>query len=82
MPLIISDDELRAAGLTEQEAKIEIACRWFDSGKLTFGHALQLAALSESEFETQLHTRGIPRHKYTEQMLDQDVAALKKLGRW
>jgi predicted HTH domain antitoxin len=39
MPLVISDDVLQAAGLSEREAKIEIACRWFDAGKLSIGHA-------------------------------------------
>lgn len=82
MPLVISDETLRAAGLSEPEAKLEIACRWFDAGKLTIGHAARLAGISESEFEAQLEARGIPRYRYTDQMLDHDVDALKKLGRW
>lgn len=82
MPLLISDDALRAAGLSEREAKIEIACRWFDEGKLSLGHAAALADMSELEFETELSVRGVPRYRYTEEMLDHDVEALKKLGRW
>ncbi len=82
MPLVISDETLRAAGLNECEAKVEIACRWFDEGKLAFGHAARLAGGTEPEFEAQLEARGIPRYRYTEQMLEQDVETLKKLGRW
>jgi predicted HTH domain antitoxin len=82
MPLVISDEALQAAGMTEQEAKVEIACRLFDAGKLTLGHASRMAGLSELEFEAELTQRGIPRYRYTEEMLEQDVATLKKLGRW
>ena len=82
MPLVISDEALRAAGMSEQQAKVEIACRWFDAGKLTLGHAARMAGSSETEFELELEQRRIPRYRYTDEMLEQDVAALKKLGRW
>jgi predicted HTH domain antitoxin len=82
MPLLITDETLRAAGMNEQQAKVEIACRWFDSGKLAFGHAAAFAGVSEREFEAQLEERGLPRYRYTEEMLDQDLETLKKLGRW
>ncbi len=82
MPVLISDETLRAAGMNEREAKLEIACRWFDAGKLSLGSAAQLASLSPNEFENELQQRGIPRFRYTEENLDDDVAALKKLGRW
>ena len=81
MPLVIPDDALRAAGMDEREAKIEIACRWFDAGKLSIGHAARLAGLSQAEFEAELEDRGIPRYRYTEEMLEHDVEVLKKLGR-
>jgi len=82
MPIVISDETLQAAGMNEREAKVEIACRWFDAGKLALGHAARLAGLSETEFEAELEQRAIPRYRYTEQMLEDDVASLKKLGRW
>ena len=82
MPLVIPDEMLKAAGTNESEAKIEIACRWFDAGKLTIGHAARFASLTETDFEAQLQKRNLPRYRYTEQMLDDDVATLKKLGRW
>jgi predicted HTH domain antitoxin len=82
MPLVISDEMLKAAGMSEREAKVEIACRWFDAGRLTIGAAACLAGLSEVELERQLEVRGIPRYRYTEEMLEHDVEVLKKLGRW
>lgn len=82
MPLLITDEMLRAAGLSEQEAKIEIACRWFDEGKLSFGHAARLAGLGEIEFEYQLEHRHIPRHRCTQEMLENDVDTLKNMDQW
>ena len=41
-----------------------------------------LAGLSELEFEKALKHRGIPRYRYTEKKLEEDVQALKELGRW
>jgi predicted HTH domain antitoxin len=82
MPLLISDETLRAAGMDEHQGRVEIACRWFDAGKLSFGHALAFAGLSESAFEAQLEERGLPRYRYSAEMLEQDVETLKKLGRW
>ena len=82
MPLVIPDETLRAAGMSEKQARVEIACRLFDAGKLAIGHAASLAGLSEAEFESELELRGIPRYRYTEEMLEHDVEVLKKLGRW
>jgi predicted HTH domain antitoxin len=82
MPLVITDEILQAAGLNEHEAKLEIACRWFDAGKLTIGHAARLANISETQLEAELALRQIPRYRYTEEMLQGDIDALKKLGRW
>ena len=73
-------EECRAGALKFK--KVETACRAFDAGKLTIGHAARLARMSEVEFERQLERRGIPRYRYTEEKLDQDIETLKKLGRW
>ena len=75
MPLVIPENMLHAAGMSEAEAKVEIACQWFDAGKLAIGYAARLAGLSELEFEMQLKARSLPRYRCTEEML-------KKLGRW
>ncbi len=82
MPLVIPDEVLQAAGLNESEAKVEIACRLFDAGKLAFGYAARLADLEAGILELELQRRGIARYRYTEEMLDNDVSVLQKLGRW
>jgi predicted HTH domain antitoxin len=81
MPLTISDETLQATGLSEPEARLEIACRWFDEGRLSFSHAAHFAHLDKPEFEAQLEQRGIPRFRYTEEMLDRDIQALRKFER-
>jgi len=82
MPLVIPDETLRAAGLSEVEAKVEIACRWFDAGKLAFGHAAALAGLSEVEFEAELEGHGVPPIPIHGRDAGAGPRDLKKLGRW
>ena len=76
MPLVISDDALRAAGLDEQKAPVEIACLLFDAGRMSIGHAAEFAGLTLIQFEEALHARGIPRFRYTREMLEQDFRTL------
>lgn len=79
MPLIISDDDLKAAGLDENVARVEFACRLFDAGKLTLWQAAQLAGSSRVEFEGELRQRGIPWLRPDEHDLVDDLAALDRL---
>jgi len=58
MPVLIPDETLKKAGLSEQEARIEIACRLYDADKLHLWPAAQLAGLSRDEFESALISRG------------------------
>ncbi len=59
MPVVISDEVLKQANLSEREALIEIACRLYDAGKLTFRQADLLAGLSRNEMEAELCRRGL-----------------------
>jgi predicted HTH domain antitoxin len=79
MPLVISDEVLRQANLTEREALIEFACRLFDGGRLSIGHAARLAGLDVGEMEEALRARNLPRYRYTEAEFGQDLRALQKL---
>ena len=79
MPLVISDEVLQQANLTEREALIEFACRLFDGGRLSIGHAASLAGLGVREMEEALRSRNLPRYRYTDEELEQDLRALKKL---
>ena len=76
MPLVIPDELLRHANLTEEAARIEIACRLFDAELIGKGMAGRFAGLSRSEFEEQLIRRGLPVIRYTQEMLDQDLQSL------
>lgn len=80
MPLMISDEILEEAGLTEQQARIEFACRLFDAGKLHLWPAARLAGLSRAEFEAELRARNLPVYRITEEHYQRDLDALRKLG--
>ena len=80
MPVIIPDEVLREAGLSEREALIEIACRLFDAGKLHLWPAAKLAGLSRVEFEGELIQRKIPIYRPTLEDVLEDLATLKRLG--
>jgi predicted HTH domain antitoxin len=79
MPVVIPDETLKEAGLTEREMVVEIACRLIDAGKLTLWQAARLAELSRSEFEQELGARKIPIYRPSLQDLADDLAALSRL---
>ncbi len=79
MPMIIDDQLLEAAGLTEQDARIEVACRMYDAEKLTMLQAMRWSGLRRVDFECALIDRGLPVYKVTRQDLDDDMATLDKL---
>ena len=60
MPLIIPDEALQEAGLSESDALVEFACRLFDAGKLTLWGAARLAGLSRVDFEENCSRGDIP----------------------
>ena len=60
MPVIIPDQLLAEAGLSEHAAKLEIACRLYDAGKLTMPQATRLAEISRIDLEAALLERGLP----------------------
>lgn len=80
MPLTLSDEVLKQAGMTEEQARVEIACRLFDAEKLALWPAAQLAQLSRIEFEEELHRRRISIYRPTVEDLRADLATLDRLG--
>ena len=80
MPLTIPDDILKQAGLTENEARVEVACRLFDAGKLALWPAAEWADLTRVEFEQELLVRNIAVYRPTRQDLEAEVSALDRLG--
>lgn len=80
MPLTISDQLLQEAGLSQAEAQIEIACRLYDSGKLTMPQATRWAGLTRTEFEAALLQRHLPLIRVDEQYWRQEVVGLTRPG--
>jgi predicted HTH domain antitoxin len=78
--LHIPDGILKQAGITEQEAVIELACRLFDTGKLTLFFAAQLAGMPQPQFEDLLLERNIPIYRYTDRDLQNDLKTLRQSG--
>ena len=80
MPLTISDKMLQDAGMTAEDARVEVACRLYAADKLTLRGGMEWAALTRAEFEAELLRRGIPIVKPTVDELSADLAALNRLG--
>jgi predicted HTH domain antitoxin len=79
MPVIIPDETLKQAGLTEREMKVEIACRLYDADKLELWPAAQLAGVSRGEFEDELMSRRIPVYRPTVEDFQKDLKALDEM---
>jgi predicted HTH domain antitoxin len=80
MPLVISDDVLRQAGMDEQAMLVEVACRLFDAGKLRFHVAMRMAGLDRIAFEDELRARNIAIYRPTVDDLRQDLETLRRMG--
>ena len=78
MPLLISDEHLQQAGLTEEDARLELACRLFDANRLTLHQAASWVGLERVEMESALLSRGISVYCYTEDDLRLDLATMKQ----
>jgi predicted HTH domain antitoxin len=79
MPVVISDEILKQAGMTEREAVLEIACWLFDSGKLALWPAAKMAGMGRSEFEAELGRRKIAVYRPTPEDFAEDLATLERL---
>jgi predicted HTH domain antitoxin len=79
MPLIIEDHFLKEAGLSEQEARVEIACRLFEAKRLSKLAARKLSGLDRIDFYMELGKRGIDAFGYTIEDLEKDIANLDRL---
>ena len=80
MPLTITDEMLTAAGLSEEEARLEIACRLYDAGKLTMPEATRWAAVDRTDFETALLQRNLPLIRVDESYWQQELDNMQQLG--
>lgn len=80
MGLVIPEDVLHAAHMSENELRLEIAVLLFARSKLTMSQASRLADMDPLQFQGVLASRQIPVH-YDVAEFEQDIATLRKLDR-
>ena len=76
MSLLIPDEFLKTADISEAELKLEIAILLFQQEKITLGTASQFADLNQLEFQRILGSRKIPIH-YGVEEFKQDLKTLE-----
>jgi len=79
MPIVIPNEWLTEAGLSEREALVEIACRLYDAGKLTMPQATRWAGVTRTELESALWERGLPLIRVDDHYWQQDLETLERL---
>ena len=80
MPVLLEDEFLADAGMSEGEARAEIACRLYDAGRLTMSQATRWTRLTRRDFEQALLDRGLPIVRLSDQTLNEDLRTLQQLG--
>ena len=80
MPVTLSDELLFEAGLSEPDAKLEIACRLYDAGKLSMPQATRWAGITRVEFENALLERNLPLIRVDAQYWEHESEGLPKSG--
>ena len=80
MSLTIPDEILKSTGMTEAEARVEIACRLYETEKISLQSAAQWVGSTRIEFEEELLQRGIAIYRPTVQDLSDDMNTLDRLG--
>ena len=80
MSVVIPDDILKAAGISEAELKLEIAIMLFQQEKISIGKARRLAGMNLIEFQREIASRGICIH-YDVEEFEADLKTLREMGR-
>ncbi len=80
MGVIIPDEILMAAGMTEAELGQELAIFLYQREKLTLAQASRLAGLSRLQFQHLVASQQIPIH-YDVAEFEEDLKVLRELGR-
>ncbi len=76
MSLVIPDEFLQTANISEAALKLEIAILLFQQEKITLGTASKFADMNQLEFQRVLGSRKIPIH-YGVEEFRQDLVTLK-----
>jgi predicted HTH domain antitoxin len=78
MQLILEDDLVIAARLTEEEARLAIAVSLFTQERLSLAYAARLAGMDRLSFQRYLGAHEIPLH-YGDADLDAELATVQWL---
>lgn len=76
MSLVIPDEFLQTAKISEAELRLEIAILLFEQEKITLGTASQFAGMNQLEFQQILGKRKISIH-YSDEEFRQDLKTLE-----
>lgn len=76
MTLTLPDDPA-LTGFSEPDLHLGLACGLFSGGAVSRGVAARIAGVDRAAFDEALFTRRIA--SYTDEMLDEDLSALKTL---
>jgi predicted HTH domain antitoxin len=79
MSLIISEDIVKASGLSEEQLTLELIILLFQRKKISIGKASQLAQMPLLQFQQELASRNIYIH-YDESDLEIDLKNLNIKG--
>lgn len=79
MNLVIPDDVLTAAKMSETDLKLEIAILLYQQRRISGGKARKLAELSVLEFQHELNRRGLTIN-YDVDEFEADLQTLQRLG--
>ncbi len=80
MSLVIPEEILQAARISEDELRQEIAIMLFEKEKLTLAQASRFAGMSRLQFQHLLASRHVPVH-YDLEEFDEDLRTLEEMGR-
>ncbi len=79
MSLLISDELVKASGLSEAELLQELVLLLFQREKLSLGKASRILGMTQLEFQALLASRDLYIH-YDVEDLHEDVKNLQELG--
>lgn len=79
MSLVLSNEIVKASGLSEGELKLEIIIMLFQQEKISLGKASHLAEMNQLKFRKLLASRGICIH-YDVAEFQEDLQTLHQKG--
>ncbi|WP_407898637.1 UPF0175 family protein [Scytonema sp. NUACC26] len=79
MSLVISDDIVKASGLSERELLLEIVIMLFKQDKISLGKASELIGIHRMQFQKLLAERNICVH-YDVAEFQEDLKTLQEMG--